>query len=1145
MQKRITLILSFLIIAIYAINHFLIDWKSNTQQSAQRKIDQLVTAQYQDLLSWAEGEDANASFSKRTYCNGKLTEWSDDEYLISIPKMDTITVVSDGAGVYLIQKVVTASCVHISFHELRHNYTITNKYLNHEQSEWLHTATNAVSLSEHPFSYKGIFTYDLEVAPNRWLDAVVAILSLILIGWLYWQFGKQSYKAFLYATAVLVLLRILTLFLGLFPQLFRFPLFDSIYFTYHFFNPNLGDLLINILLQCLILLVFFRFYREKKLQNSWSVLVYVLLSWTACLQIWYVINGLLNNSQVIFDLSQSIHFDTIRLVAYICVILVCVVHFIYTLVLIKLVKYSEIRFWRYIYLLLFLSVALAFWNWFAGIFGFLHVFIIGLIATIGHKHSNYSFFREINSSVALLIAVMVGGALSYVIYSYEQQSDLEAKKKYANHLLLKRDILSEYYLGQVLNVVNKDSVIDSLVVQQDKMALLERLNKKYYVNPFFDKYQIDLEIGDISKINPDGNFLNEHENLVLKNQSDYGDVFFVEEQAKLKYVCRLVRDTKVCLIILNVKKRLPNKVYPAILTDSKFVTVVKDYDYAIFDEEELLYHKTRFGKIDWEQINALNDAKLFDRGVSLKGNHYFGIRSVDGRKILIASKTYGFRSHLVNFSFFFLLLLLCYWISLLSFSSLKQQTKLSFSGKIQLYMVFAFVFPLLTAGFLLLRTLNSSYQEELNRSYVKNASNVSEALFNKLSHLDKSEISAEKLSEISDYMQADVGYYDDKGLLVATSQPEIFNLKLKSKLIDPVVFDELETEGMQSVIVEQRIGNLDYKMCYAIVGSGASRESFGYVAMPFFESKRHMQVQQVEVFGNLIVVFGLIFIIISLLGDWAIKNLLQPLHLISNKMKQFNIQKVNEPIVYNSSDEIGTLIKGYNEMLVKLEKSKADLAKSQKETAWKEIAKQVAHEIKNPLMPMRLKIQQMMRRESVLDRDKKSLESMLEQIDTLSHIATSFSAFADMPALNRERFNWGEFVEQIASIYAGQEANIHFELDKSAFIYADKDIFKRITNNILLNALQARKPNERLEIEVKLTQQEEKAVLEIRDNGQGIPENIQDKVFVYQFTTKKEGSGIGLALAKKGVENAGGSIWFETKKDEGTSFFITMPLANS
>jgi nitrogen fixation/metabolism regulation signal transduction histidine kinase len=283
------------------------------------------------------------------------------------------------------------------------------------------------------------------------------------------------------------------------------------------------------------------------------------------------------------------------------------------------------------------------------------------------------------------------------------------------------------------------------------------------------------------------------------------------------------------------------------------------------------------------------------------------------------------------------------------------------------------------------------------------------------------------------------------------------------------------------------------------------------------------------------------------------KNLTLPFRLLTQKLKVTNLEN-NEPMYWSSKDEIGLLINEYNQMLSKLEASKKVLASTEKESAWREMAKQVAHEIKNPLTPMKLTLQHLLRleREGKLedaDKLKKSLETLIHQVDALSGIASSFSTFAKMPLPNNELMNFKEVLLRVLELFK-TDKRMELEFQDDSFtdqitILGDDKLFGRVISNLIINGMQAVEPGKKSHIRIWLWLTDRAVFLEISDNGKGIPVELRDKIFIPNFSTKSQGSGLGLAIAKSGVETAGGQIWFETEVGKGTTFFLTFPLAKA
>jgi nitrogen fixation/metabolism regulation signal transduction histidine kinase len=305
-----------------------------------------------------------------------------------------------------------------------------------------------------------------------------------------------------------------------------------------------------------------------------------------------------------------------------------------------------------------------------------------------------------------------------------------------------------------------------------------------------------------------------------------------------------------------------------------------------------------------------------------------------------------------------------------------------------------------------------------------------------------------------------------------------------------------------------------------------------------------------DVLSNIFNAFVVIFILFLIVSSLVSKNLTLPFKLLTQKLKATNLEN-NEPMYWGSKDEIGLLVNEYNNMLFKLDASKKVLASTEKESAWREMAKQVAHEIKNPLTPMKLTLQHLLRldQEGMLqDQQKlrKSLETLIHQVDALSGIASSFSTFAKMPLPKNELMNFKAVLTQVLELFKNDKRVQLDFLDDSYTeeinIMGDDKLFGRVIANLIINGIQAAQPGKAPHIKIWLWMTEQSVFLEIADNGKGIPQELKDKIFIPNFSTKSTGSGLGLAIAKSGVETAGGKIWFDSEVGKGTTFYLTFPL---
>ncbi len=268
-------------------------------------------------------------------------------------------------------------------------------------------------------------------------------------------------------------------------------------------------------------------------------------------------------------------------------------------------------------------------------------------------------------------------------------------------------------------------------------------------------------------------------------------------------------------------------------------------------------------------------------------------------------------------------------------------------------------------------------------------------------------------------------------------------------------------------------------------------------------------------------------------------------------MKKISLGKPNEKISWKTDDEIGDMIKEYNKMIDELTDSAQILAKSERELAWREMAKQVAHEIKNPLTPMKLNVQYIQKAWQDKSPDweeqlKRFSERLIEQIDALSNIATAFSDFAKMPQTEFTDVNIVEVINNAVELfYQGSKLEIEFVNEteqEKIYIKADKSQIVRVFNNLIKNAQQAMQDVTKQQIIIKLKPLDDNILIVVEDNGCGIPSEMEEKIFIPQFTTKTGGTGLGLPMIKNIIDATSGKIWFESEVGKGTKFYVIFKM---
>jgi signal transduction histidine kinase len=405
-----------------------------------------------------------------------------------------------------------------------------------------------------------------------------------------------------------------------------------------------------------------------------------------------------------------------------------------------------------------------------------------------------------------------------------------------------------------------------------------------------------------------------------------------------------------------------------------------------------------------------------------------------------------------------------------------------------------------------------------------------------------------KINRISEIHGVDVNIYDPAGNLQISSQPYYYNKGLLSSKTDPLAYYKLSQEYLVQTIEDEKVGSRSYMSIYVPVRD-ASGQTYAYLNIPYFTSQNELKQEISNFLVTLINLNAFIFLIAGLVAFFVTSRITNSFSIISEKMKEIKLGKTNEAIVWNRNDEIGELVGEYNRMVKQLEESANLLARSEREGAWREMARQVAHEIKNPLTPMKLSIQYLQKAVDSNSADAKNIsqsvaKTLVEQIDYLSNIASDFSNFANIGNPRLEKVNLVESVRSVVDLFnMHEDAHIAFATTaETALVMADKTQLNRLFTNLIRNAIEAAPADETAVVKLQVEVGEEKVLIAVTDNGQGIHPDLQEKIFYPNFTTKTSGTGLGLAMCKSIVEQIKGDIWFITEQEKGSTFFVELPL---
>lgn len=405
----------------------------------------------------------------------------------------------------------------------------------------------------------------------------------------------------------------------------------------------------------------------------------------------------------------------------------------------------------------------------------------------------------------------------------------------------------------------------------------------------------------------------------------------------------------------------------------------------------------------------------------------------------------------------------------------------------------------------------------------------------------------DEIYRIADVQNVNFNIYDLEGQLLKSSRPSFRNEEI-SICLDAEVLNNLTASPSKRFVEENTSQEGRYQASYTYITDNRYKP-IGILNLPYYEDNSFNEMELREFLIRLGGVYLVMLLLAIGLAYFISKYITRSLQTISDKLVQTDLSKRNEKIfIENPGEEIGLLIDSYNGMIDELEESAAKLARSEREQAWREMAKQVAHEIKNPLTPMRLSVQSFEKSFDPSDpRSKEKVkeysETLIQQIDIMSNIASAFSNFADMPAQQKETLDVVSTVKLALEIF--NEPYVHFIATEEKIIAKlDKTQLVRVVTNLVKNAIQAMPDIENPRIEVSVYGEDENVKIVVADNGVGIPNEVKDMIFEPKFTTKSSGMGLGLGMVKNIVETYNGTIHLASKPGKGSVFTVTLPKIN-
>jgi two-component system, NtrC family, nitrogen regulation sensor histidine kinase NtrY len=1067
---------------------------------------------------------------------------------------------------------------------IKSEYDFENKYLNNNFSNWLQLPENSKLI--YPASYlrhsvkskTGALLFQISrtegLFHNRLINFYASILycfAFVLFAIALFLLNRIFLKTYsvLITIILLITVRCIMIYFKL-PQVFyNTHLYDVKIFAdaNSFLYSYLGDILFNSLIIFTISILYFKnqnvFSVKNNLANTGITLMIILSTIYLSVTIQNLIYSLIYNSTISFNINDLFNFSFYSVVGLFSIgILVFSFYLITEKTSIyissqKMLLFSILGTILILFLLVSLSACCR------SIIDYLWSLPLIFISLVLRKYkASYNF---INIGVVILVSTVIISALFYKHEKLNKQQNLEA---ISLNLADRQDVIAENEFIKISASIKCDVQLKNLLslLPLSNEQIDQRLRQINF-SGYFERYEIVMSLfkNDCTPVflNVNPIYLNED---YFKNQIENGgsqtvsdDLFFIDQEKKsVRYIAKIdiddvskSKDKSFRLYIqLEPKLAANTGIFPDLLLDKSLENKLesKQLSYAIYDSQKL---RNSFG--DYQYPLYMNSL-MFKDGHNDSYRH-FVFNSKNNTIIVISDKEYGLWGRFTSNSYLFIFFSLIVLSGILfNYLILKRSQRFStLNNRIQFILVSIVVLSLTIVVIGTIWVVTTQFELKNQKDLIQKSQSVLQELQQTIGQQENLDLNYKdftnyRLKRFSQLFGSDISLFDKNGILFASSQPAIYEQGLISKFMSPTAYVSFLNSAAPNYTEKESIGSLKFLSAYQPFYSKRDK-LLGYINLPYFSRQKDLEKELTAYLTTLINIYTILFVITTLLALLVSNLLTKPLRIIKTQISNIQFGKINNALKWNSHDEIGDLVSEYNKMLLKLEKSSVLLAQSERESAWREMAKQVAHEIKNPLTPMKLNIQHLQRvietnPDDINERVNKVSKMLIEQIDSLTHIANEFSNFAKLPKANLEIVNLQGILENVSHLFQqNTKCNIILDAPNNLSIFADKDQCLRIFTNILKNAEQAIPLNREGIIEIKTQLTDSEVIVTIKDNGIGISDEAKLKIFEPNFTTKTTGTGLGLAMTKNLVASFNGTISFSTELNVGTIFTVSFPIA--
>jgi two-component system, NtrC family, nitrogen regulation sensor histidine kinase NtrY len=1019
----------------------------------------------------------------------------------------------------------------------------------------------------------------------------VLSFSILLVSILFTEIDKQkkwSHVSF-YIFGFFVLIRILFNFNLVFTRFQDTVFFSPEILAYSNFTSSPIDLFLNLFLyifgSIFILEVFRKSNFNLKKQPYSIILWFIILGLAFLFSFWLVsqIRHLVYDSNINFD---PVLIDKIGILSILGLLFIGL-YFILFLQVFKLFTFleSKTRPQKPIATLLGTILSMVFIGFvfvkvetLVGLYIVVFLFVLWFLTWSSFKIKN---IRK-DALLLFIYCLFVSLFLNYFV----QQKEKSYKTLYAQKMVNERDLQFEYKLLETEQNLIEDNVVVNIFSSGRSLnykSINETIKYDYFLDYFRD-FEVSVEVFEDQdrkrRSYSKKNLSTLKRYIHLSKENKLGTSFYkiMDSPDFSGYIAEFTSGKpntdsfKSIYILLRQKVRSSNRLFQDYFEKSNLNANPYDYFFALYAQNQLIRVSPDF---PFERTNSKYVIQDSDSSFMQNGYAYYIYKENNNKTIVLVSKQRKWSDLLTIFSFILLSLLLS-WLLFISLNYLFKWIHVNkvrkshfnkrlylptihsmlLSSKIRTALLLELIISFIIGSILVVNFLKSNYNEIQKKQTLEKVKSISVELEKTGFVFGNRATGAQReyLISLGESYNTDINIFDKEGVLILTSNNNLLNKGLINNLINPDAYLQLIIQKLFSYNQEEVLGGIKYNSYYqAILNS--EQELMGYIHMPYFAGDKEANKEITSLILNISNVFVLFLFVTGFFAIILSGFITKPLKMINVHLKRLRLDRKMEQIAWDGKDELGQLVHTYNEVVKKLEISIDKLAQSEREGAWKEMAKQVAHEIKNPLTPMKLSVQHLQRSALVSGQDlqaniTKVANLLITQIDSLSKMADEFSNFAKMPEPKYEVVELSKLVIDTIKLYEKtDQTQITFynSIGSDGRVLLDEFHFQRVLINLIKNAIQAKQADKQIEIEIYLdyTDNKEGVLIKVKDNGVGIAEAEKQNIFRPNFSTKSSGMGLGLAISKKTIELSKGTIYFESKLGEGTIFFIELPLCNN